>query len=400
LLAEVFAIPEYEERDYLIAGLARLVQQRGPEQLLQAPLLLAEPQFWPDKVETRGQAAAVLLRRLLSYAGMGDLGVEIEIGGARPQLVVDDGAEHEDPLHHAAGWFLGIEGGVCRFGVSDASLRDKQMLIGTLGHEVAHAYREHHQLVVPTHDVEEQLTDLTTIYLGFGYFTLQSAFQFKTGHYDDRGQQLLYERQMLGYLRPGQLALLLAAQLVVRSRDDQELRPLLRALAPNQSEALLNAYRELEPQREKLRVALGVAHVEHLPRAPDLKEFVKPLGPAVVRINDHAAEQRVRAENGKFAFRVRHSRKLLGAATGSVLGFSSVFLGADLWMWLLLPVFAAIGYRIGGRLRAQSCSECNHGVDESAEVCSFCDTPLVGSIDDINDRLEAEDIYRATHGAS
>src|SRR5687768_4896596 len=105
---------------------------------------------------------------------------------------------------------MGIEDGVCRFGVSDATLSDAEMLIGTLGHEAAHAYREHHGLVVVSRDVEEQLTDLTTIYLGFGFFTLQSSFQFKTGHYDTSGQRLLYERKMLGYLRPGHLAFLLA----------------------------------------------------------------------------------------------------------------------------------------------------------------------------------------------
>ena len=92
---------------------------------------------------------------------------------------------------------MGLADGVYRFGVKDTELRDEQALIGTLGHEVAHAYRTHHGLVVASRDTEEQLTDLTTIYLGFGVFTLESSHQFKTGlGFSAFGAWLGYERPM------------------------------------------------------------------------------------------------------------------------------------------------------------------------------------------------------------
>ena len=253
------------------------------------------------------------MRRLLSYAGLGDLGVDIEVGAKRPRDVVDEYSEKPDPdadpLHHAAGWFMGIEDEVCHFGVADSALRDEESLIGTLGHEVAHAYRERHGLCVVSRDTEEKLTDLTTIYLGFGFFTLQSSFVFKTGHRDDAGRLLLYERQMLGYLRPGQLALLLAVQLVIRKQGASELRRVLDALAPNHAEALERAYRSLAKQREGLIEQLGLPSDTEWPEPHDL---ARPQSAAIAE-----AEQNARLEacghrqQSLHLVDAHHQRKLL-----------------------------------------------------------------------------------------
>jgi hypothetical protein len=170
-------------------------------------------------------------------------------------------------------------------------------------------------------EAEEQLTDLTTVFLGFGFFTLQSSFQFKTGHYDERGQKLLYERRALGYLRPGQLALLLAAQLVLREQGRQELERVLAALSPNHAAALRRGHAELRDEREDLIEALGLPPQSEWPAPVPLAQAARPLARAVVRVADHVALQRERYEEDKIAFRVRGHRGLLGAALGSLLGF-------------------------------------------------------------------------------
>jgi hypothetical protein len=396
-LEEVFALPDEAEQEYLLLGLAKLIKQRGADTFLGAPLLLPEPEFWPDPVEPRGHGVAVLLRRLLSYAGMGELGVEIEIGARRASELVDEPARdpsEEPPLHHAAGWFMGIEDDVCRFGVSDSSLRDEESLIGTLGHEVAHAYRERHHLVVVTRSTEEQLTDLTTVYLGFGFFTLQSSYRFRTGHYGDSGQPLLYERQTLGYLRPGQLALLLAAQLVVRAQGKQELARALDALAPNHAAALERAHRELARDRARLIELLGLPPEDEWPEPASLASLVGPLQPATVRVSDHVALERQWARERKVAFRVRGDRAKQGAAVGTFLGFMSCLIdGVGLYMWLLMPALAAFGHWFGRGIGSPRCSSCDHSVGREQERCTFCDTRLVGNIEDVNDRIQAEEDY-------
>lgn len=79
MITEDFALPTGGEAQHLLAGLARLIQLRGPETFVAAPLLLAEPQYFPDKVPPRAKGVAVLLRRLLAYAELEPRRLSIEI---------------------------------------------------------------------------------------------------------------------------------------------------------------------------------------------------------------------------------------------------------------------------------------------------------------------------------
>jgi hypothetical protein len=78
---EEFALPRGEEADTLLAGLARMIELRGAETFVAAPILRAEPQFFPDPVEQRAKGISVLLRRLLAYAGLAPRRIDVEIYG-------------------------------------------------------------------------------------------------------------------------------------------------------------------------------------------------------------------------------------------------------------------------------------------------------------------------------
>jgi hypothetical protein len=401
-LQSIFSLPEAKEGEYLLAGLARLVALRGPETLVAGALLLPEPRYFPDPVETRAQGAATLLRRLLAYAGLGALGIDIEIGPRRARHVVVDEHEfqrekQENPssLNHAAGWFLGIEAGVCYFGLSDSTLRDEEVLIGTLGHEVAHAYRDHHGLIVSSRETEEQLTDLTTVYLGFGFFTLQSSFRFKTGHYDESGQQLLYERQALGYLTPGQLAFLLGAHLALR--DQRELPRVLELLASNHAESVRRAHAHFRAARHSLIETLALPPEETWPEPASLSELARPLPPAEVRVADHVEEPESEpTHEERIAFRLRLDRSMVGMAFGVGAGFCSLSVpGVGSWMWAAVFGLGAIGRAIGQRVATFRCSGCGEQVTATAVNCSQCDASLVATIAHLDDRLDAEERYRA-----
>jgi hypothetical protein len=77
--SEFFELPQSEEAEYLLAGLARLIQLRGVEPFVAAPLLLPDPRFFPDPVKVRKRKVAVLLQRLLAYAELSPKRVDIEI---------------------------------------------------------------------------------------------------------------------------------------------------------------------------------------------------------------------------------------------------------------------------------------------------------------------------------
>jgi hypothetical protein len=52
------------------------------------------------------------------------------------------------------------------FGFDVTRWGDPELLLGTMAHEVAHAYRRHHKLEALDREIEERLTDLTAVMLG------------------------------------------------------------------------------------------------------------------------------------------------------------------------------------------------------------------------------------------
>jgi hypothetical protein len=79
MIVDEFAIPSQKEADRLLAGLSRLIGQRGYETFVCAPILLAEPHYFPDRIEARAPGVVTLLRRLMAYAGLEPKRIELEI---------------------------------------------------------------------------------------------------------------------------------------------------------------------------------------------------------------------------------------------------------------------------------------------------------------------------------
>ncbi len=386
-------MPGREEAELLLGGLSNLIRLRGVETFVAAPILLPEPRFFPEKVEPRAPGVATLLRRLLAYAGLEPSRLDLEI---YDDDRADEHITHPGEHRSAVAWFMGIADGVYRFGVREDGLRDEHGLIGTLGHEVAHAYRNHHRLVVQNRAVEEQLTDLTTVYLGFGAFTLESSFRFKTGHYGKSGQKLLYERQGRGYLRPGQLAFLLGAQMVARGLREKPLPEVLRALSDNQALALRQATAALGANTEELLHTLGLPPVNVWPSAQGLEDLLEPLPPTQVRMHDRPKANRERHAKEKIGFRVAGTRATYGTGFGLAAGITCALL-FDLQgtFWPSVLGLGAAGLFLGNRIASPTCSGCSRKVRPEAARCTFCGLSLVGDIQEPVERFDAEDAYRA-----
>lgn len=391
MIVEEFSLPTGAEADYLLSGLGRLIELKGFEGFVSGPLLLPEPQFFPDPVEARAKGVAVLLRRLLAYARLEPSRIEVEIyeSGQDPMLAVDQPGHGQS----AAAWFMGIADGVYRFGVRETELRDEKALIGTLGHEVAHAFRTHHQLVVRDRETEEKLTDLTTIYLGFGVFTLESSFQFKTGHYSSTGQQLLYERQTRGYLLPGQLAFLLAAQLSARSCGKATVAKVLSALSANHAQAVRSAYEQFSRDPLPLTAALGLPPREQWPLPEDIAESAVPLAPTEVHVHDAPNARKAQSQSERIAFRVAGNRSLVGLGLGLATGFSAgVYFELVTAFWPLTLGAGVVAWVVGKRIPAPTCSACSRSVASRAATCA-CKARLVGDIKKPEERFSAEEDY-------
>lgn len=249
-------LPDAADREWLIGQLALLVDRHGPEPLLSRPLIEPTPAYFPDPWSPDRAGVARVIRRLLVYAGLAHLKVELDLSAAPPSHVELAGTFVS--AHHtgAPAWFAGIDDrGVARFGCVDAHLGDPEVLVAHLCHEVAHAWRADHRAVVHDRDEEELLTDLTTVYLGFGIFTVNASFRFRTS---SSGTASSWSTQRSGYLPPPHFAYLLAAQAEARGLGWCERRALARKLEGNQAGMFRAAHRALVAPRGYLRFRLGL----------------------------------------------------------------------------------------------------------------------------------------------
>lgn len=255
-----------DARGWLLSELRNLIDARGTQPFLSAPILEPTPRDFPDPFEPDEQGVRVLLRRILDYAGLQQLGVELDTF-SQPDEVreLDDRGQAKAWGHEgAAAWFAGIDGGQCHFGVAEERISEPAVLVGTLCHEVAHAWRSFHQVRTADRDIEERLTDLTTIYLGFGLLTANAAYVYRQSGELTGGESngsvavTRWAHSRAGYLPPEAMSFLLAAQVKVRGMGWLARRRMAGKLETNQTAYFRWAMKRL-PAVDELRRALGLA---------------------------------------------------------------------------------------------------------------------------------------------
>jgi hypothetical protein len=248
----VDVLPDVAVREQLLDDLARLILAEGSETFLDAPLIEPSDRWFPDRWTPDAAGVEHLLRRLLDYARLTHLTLVLEVdqfSNPAGKVLLDGRAGgHEG----TAAWFAGIRGATCLFGVDTNQLSDPIALVGTLSHEVAHAYRHASQLRVADAAIEEPLTDLTTVYLGFGILTANASQRFLSGRSGAGGSW--WSRSVGGYLGMQAMCFLLAAQSVARGTPP---KTLARLLSPNQRACFLAACKDLGA-REALLERLGL----------------------------------------------------------------------------------------------------------------------------------------------
>jgi hypothetical protein len=256
-------LPTPLEREWLWAALEALFERRGAEAFLHAPLVLPTDHFFPDRWSPDVDGVRALAERLLGYAGLGQLTVALELftEDEHVEEFGPDGKPAKWSHTGAAAWFAGIGGATCYFGVASGKLADPMGLVAAMAHEVAHAFRNLHRLEHRDRDHEEKLTDITTVYLGFGVLTTAASARFTTRSHDNLGSSWSHQSQ--GYLTPAQMSFLLATQLLIRGADVATTRAVAKQLPSNQAAMLRTALREID--RDAVANVLGLAD---LPPAP------------------------------------------------------------------------------------------------------------------------------------
>jgi hypothetical protein len=146
------------------------------------------------------------------------------------------------------GTFSVEEGGEVTITYDPTKLSEPMTLVATFAHELAH-YRLATVREEPPggHEMHEYLTDLMTVFLGFGVFGANGSFNFR--QYHDTGSQG-WKWSRAGYLRERDWAFALGVFLILRDEEPSSLKPLLKNHLYSDMKA---AYRRL--QREPALLA-------------------------------------------------------------------------------------------------------------------------------------------------
>lgn len=380
-----------EEREWIIDELARLGRQTGWDPLVCAPLLLPESRYFPDRWTPDADGVLRLARRLQLYAGLEQLGTEIEVFEQLRELAPD--GVMSDSVHHqgAAVLFARIHAGACVFGIELGRLDDGLGVTAALAHAVAHAFRAHHELALADPerlDVEERLTELTTIYLGAGVLTSSATARHSC-------------------ISAEAMSFALAVIAVARGLGRSARLELVAALANDRAASFKHAVSWLEREQPNLRSRLGLPkNPRDWPEPWSLAELTAPLDrPAAAEQPDDEDDDDIEADvgpwnAGRLVFRVRPGYQkgdnllagLVGSAVGAALGWIDPILGGVAALgggWLFRELIRRFGN--------DHCSdpECGVQLPETASVCPNCGGSLVGAIRRRDERRDAEARYLA-----
>jgi hypothetical protein len=386
-------LPAREQRERLADGLYRLVERGGGGPFLTNPIVLPTKEYFPEPVPRSVGDLRSLISTLLAYVSIGDLGVEIHLYDSRhPYRMVDDeGREWAPPHEGAAAYFAGIKESVCQFGVDLAALGDAEVALGILAHEVAHAYREHHRLSVTTRRTEEELTDLTTVYLGFGVLTLNASYFSRSGgRVVGGGVTHHYQVGRTGYLPPEDMAFLLALQVVARGVERADMARLTDELAPTQQQMFGAALRLVRKDATEISSRFGGGAGPRGMAAGAARAILaarRPLAPGDLDHRSLVVES-AKHDRAEETFRLRQERTwwwaiLCGGMTWVACMLFSIHVG-------FIPVAAVVGYQIGKRFHTYVCTnpDCQSKMEADASHCPACGRRVVRTITRAADRLE------------
>jgi hypothetical protein len=383
----ISTLPE-QDQHALGRELADLAVGMGPTWLLDAPILLPRPADFPDQWRPDLDGAELMLERMLTYAGLGELPFTIVAYENDQALLAGLTGWHRTA--GAAAFFAGRDDeGALRFGLDVRQLGDPESLSGVWAHEVAHAFRHVHGLVVADHEVEEELTDLTTIALGFGCLTTNNAWRFRrTAVLNGAYVSTETSTERFGYLPLQAMAFALGLQVRLRIASGRSVE--------------LRAIREvLEPaQRETFEATLSLGEIEAralvpIPTAERWRPVTLPERPTAQVLPEPEApdEENDTAPESIIAFRIRQRSSFtpIMLILTMVVGAAAV----GLWPPWGLAAFVVVPVVLAWRRRSSlECSACEADVSADAARCSRCRADLVETIETRNDRFEAEDRWR------
>jgi hypothetical protein len=218
---------EAEAEHWQLATWQWLLRHLGPLGSPQAaPIVTPTRAFFPQS-DAEGHARAEhIFAAVKRNAGMTEWECRLIAQERRPEVRVGDVAVLNFEGPHALGTF-GRAGNAAVITYEPTTVEDAALFVAIMAHELAH-YR---LAALPEEppggaDGHEPATDLATVYMGFGLFGANYAFNFQR-HQDFVSQGWQWSRQ--GYLGEREWIFALAVFLELRAQSSDDVAPFLKS---------------------------------------------------------------------------------------------------------------------------------------------------------------------------
>lgn len=219
----------------------------GLERLRNSPLVDATREYFPPTDATGHERAEHVFACVKKHAGMSEWRCMLAPQAERIERRVGEFAILKIEKGDLPAGTFSVAKGEATITYDPAAIATPARLVATLAHELAH-YLLHSVPGTPPggEDMEEFATDLMTVYLGFGLFSANQAFNFR--QFGDAFAQG-WQTSGLGYLRERDWAFALALFCALR---DEPVRVLKGRLKPHLYSDASAAARYLEKNRHLL----------------------------------------------------------------------------------------------------------------------------------------------------
>ncbi len=198
----------------------------GLSRLQRTELVTPSKEFFPATDQTGDEQIAHIFNCVKDLAGMRDWPSELVAQPHRAELKVGEVTALKPISQPPAGTFR-LEGNQAVISYDPSNVANPVALIATLIHELAH-YRlvSVFENIPGGKEVHEYTTDLLTVFLGFGLFSTNSAFNFSQ-HHGAGSQGWQYSRH--GYLGERGFIFALAIFLELKRQTEDAAKPYLKS---------------------------------------------------------------------------------------------------------------------------------------------------------------------------
>lgn len=178
-----------DQQKWVDEGFRRLGRMLGASRMTTAPVVLPTDEFFPDFWSPGPDGLQTLFRRVCGYMRVDPARVELEVIPDGVQELIDQvpvwsGSSGRGP----AGVHIGGEDGELPVvAVQSSFLGDPGVVIATLAHELGHVILLGGGHIAREVEDMEPMTDLSTVYLGFGVFSANASCRFEQ-HQDNHRQ--------------------------------------------------------------------------------------------------------------------------------------------------------------------------------------------------------------------